>query len=53
MLLICSELPELLGLATTVHVLKEGRLMQTFLNGTATEDAVLRAAVGVGTSADA
>ncbi|MFZ4896290.1 sugar ABC transporter ATP-binding protein [Plantibacter sp. Mn2098] len=46
-LLISSELPELLGLADRVHVLREGRMIRTLSTAEATEDAVLRAAVGL------
>ncbi|HXH34065.1 MAG TPA: ATP-binding cassette domain-containing protein [Plantibacter sp.] len=47
-LLISSELPELLGLADRVHVLREGRMIRSLSTSEATEEAVLRAAVGIG-----
>lgn len=46
-LLISSELAELLELADKVHVLHEGRMSATLVGADVTEEAVLRAAVGV------
>lgn len=47
-LLISSELPELLELSDHVHVLHEGALKAQFARARATEKAVLAAAVGMG-----
>jgi rhamnose transport system ATP-binding protein len=46
-LLISSELPEMLLLADRVLVIREGRLVQEFTNEEATEEAVIAAAAGV------
>lgn len=46
-LVISSELPELLALADVVHVLHEGAMTATFHRSDATPDRVLRAAMGV------
>jgi ABC-type sugar transport system ATPase subunit len=46
-LIISSELPELLALADVVHVLHEGRVTSTFAHNEADADQVLRAAMGV------
>ncbi|WP_449407320.1 sugar ABC transporter ATP-binding protein [Microbacterium maritypicum] len=51
-LVISSELPELIALSDHVHVLREGRMTASFTREQATEDAVLRAAVGAVVSAD-
>ncbi|WP_228122589.1 sugar ABC transporter ATP-binding protein [Saccharothrix syringae] len=45
-LLISSELPEVLGMADRVLVLREGRLVAELPRGRATEEAVVRAATG-------
>jgi len=50
-LVISSELPELIALSDHVHVLREGHMTASFTREQATEDAVLRAAVGAGVSA--
>ncbi|MFD4957782.1 sugar ABC transporter ATP-binding protein [Microbacterium sp. NPDC058389] len=49
-LVISSELPELLALSDQVHVLREGRMTASYSREQATEDAVLRAAVGAAVS---
>jgi len=46
-LLISSELTELLELSEVVHVLHEGRVTRTLTGSSITEESVLRAAVGV------
>ncbi len=46
-LLISSELPELLGLATRILVLREGRLRGELAQGEATQDALLRLMAGL------
>lgn len=51
-LVISSELPELIALSDHVHVLREGRMIASFTREQATEDSVLRAAVGAGVNAD-
>jgi len=45
-LMISSELPEVLGMADRVLVLREGRITAEFSRADATEDAVMRAATG-------
>jgi ABC-type sugar transport system ATPase subunit len=45
-LMISSELPEVLGVADRILVLHEGRLAGEFASGDATEDAIMRAATG-------
>jgi len=45
-LMISSELPEVLGMADRILVLHEGRLAGEFASGDATEDAIMRAATG-------
>ena len=45
-LMISSELPEVLGMADRVVVLFEGRLTRTFERAEATEDAIMHAATG-------
>ncbi len=45
-LMISSELPEVLGVADRVLVLREGRLMAEFSRGEATESAIMKAATG-------
>jgi rhamnose transport system ATP-binding protein len=46
-LMISSELPEVLGMADRVVVLFEGRVMREFARAEADEDAIMRAATGV------
>jgi rhamnose transport system ATP-binding protein len=46
-LMISSELPEVLGMADRIVVLFEGRLMREFLRSEATEDAIMLAATGL------
>ncbi len=50
-LMISSELPEVLGMADRVLVLHEGRITATLTRSEATEDAVMRAASGIETEA--
>jgi rhamnose transport system ATP-binding protein len=45
-LMISSELPEVLGMADRVVVLFEGRVMREFARSEADEDAIMRAATG-------
>src|SRR6185436_9007850 len=45
-LMISSELPEVLGMADRVVVLFEGRLTRTFERAEASEDAIMHAATG-------
>ena len=45
-LMISSELPEVLGMADRILVLREGRLAAEFDSGDANEDAIMRAATG-------
>jgi len=45
-LMISSELPEVLGMADRVLVMQEGRLVRTLARAEATEEAVVRAATG-------
>jgi rhamnose transport system ATP-binding protein len=45
-LMISSELPEVLGMADRVLVMREGRLAAEFSRADATEETVLSAAVG-------
>jgi rhamnose transport system ATP-binding protein len=45
-LMISSELPEVLGVADRILVLHEGRLAAEIARGDATEDAIMRAATG-------
>jgi rhamnose transport system ATP-binding protein len=45
-LMISSELPEVLGLADRILVLHEGRLAGEFSRAEATEDTIMRAATG-------
>lgn len=47
-ILITSELPELLALCDTVLVLHEGEIAGRFTHDTATEEAVVRCAIGLG-----
>ena len=47
MLLISSELEEVLGLAHRVLVMRRGRIVAEFDGRTVSEDAVMRAAFGV------
>jgi len=46
-LMISSELPEVLGMADRIVVLFEGRVMREFLRADATEDAIMHAATGL------
>jgi rhamnose transport system ATP-binding protein len=46
-LMISSELPEVLGMADRIVVLFEGRVMREFLRAEATEDAIMHAATGL------
>jgi rhamnose transport system ATP-binding protein len=46
-LMISSELPEVLGMADRIVVLFEGRVMREFARAEADEDAIMRAATGV------
>jgi rhamnose transport system ATP-binding protein len=46
-LMISSELPEVLGMADRIVVLFEGRVMREFLRADASEDAIMRAATGL------
>jgi len=46
-LMISSELPEVLGMADRVVVLFEGRVMRQFARAEADEDAIMRAATGM------
>jgi rhamnose transport system ATP-binding protein len=52
-LVISSELPEMLLLADRVLVIREGRLVHEFTNAEATEEAVVAAAAGVFTAVPA
>ena len=47
-LMISSELPEVLGMADRIVVLFEGRVMREFARAEADEDAIMRAATGHG-----
>jgi rhamnose transport system ATP-binding protein len=46
-LMISSELPEVLGMADRIVVLFEGRVMREFARSDATEDAIMHAATGM------
>ncbi len=46
-LMISSELPEVLGMADRIIVLFEGRVMRAFERAEATEDAIMHAATGM------
>jgi rhamnose transport system ATP-binding protein len=46
-LMISSELPEVLGMADRIVVLFEGRVMREFARDDATEDAIMHAATGI------
>jgi rhamnose transport system ATP-binding protein len=46
-LMISSELPEVLGMADRIVVLFEGRVMREFVRAEATEDAIMHAATGL------
>jgi rhamnose transport system ATP-binding protein len=46
-LMISSELPEVLGMADRIVVLFEGRVMQEFARADATEDVIMHAATGL------
>jgi rhamnose transport system ATP-binding protein len=46
-LMISSELPEVLGMADRIVVLFEGRVMREFARADATEDAIMHAATGL------
>jgi ABC-type sugar transport system ATPase subunit len=45
-LMISSELPEVLGMADRILVLREGRIMATFSKEEADEASIMRAATG-------
>jgi ABC-type sugar transport system ATPase subunit len=45
-LMISSELPEVLGVADRILVIHEGRLTGEFARADATEDKIMRAATG-------
>ena len=45
-LMISSELPEVLGVADRILVMREGRLTGEFARADATEDKIMRAATG-------
>jgi ABC-type sugar transport system ATPase subunit len=45
-LMISSELPEVLGVADRILVIHEGRLAGEFARADATEDKIMRAATG-------
>jgi ABC-type sugar transport system ATPase subunit len=47
-MLISSELPEVLGISDRVVVMREGRITADLIRAEATEQAVLRAALGIG-----
>ena len=49
-LLISSELPELLSLSERILVLREGRVVGELSRGEATQDALLRLMAGLGAS---
>jgi ABC-type sugar transport system ATPase subunit len=51
-LLISSELPEVLGMSDRVLVMRHGRLVAEFGRDAATEERVMRAAAGVSESAE-
>jgi len=51
-LVISSELPEVLTLADRVLVMREGRLAATFPRAEATEEAIVAAGTGQGNRAD-
>jgi rhamnose transport system ATP-binding protein len=46
-LMISSELPEVLGMADRIVVLFEGRVMREFLRAEASEDELMHAATGM------
>ena len=46
-LMISSELPEVLGMADRIVVLFEGRVSRSFTRAEADEDAIMRAATGL------
>jgi rhamnose transport system ATP-binding protein len=46
-LMISSELPEVLGMADRIIVLFEGRVMREFARADANEDSIMRAATGL------
>jgi rhamnose transport system ATP-binding protein len=46
-LMISSELPEVLGMADRIIVLFEGGVMREFVRAEATEDAIMHAATGI------
>jgi rhamnose transport system ATP-binding protein len=50
-LLISSELPEVLGMSDRVLVMREGRLVAEFARSEATQERVIQAAAGVGAAA--
>ena len=46
-LMISSELPEILGMSDRVLVMREGRLVAEFAREEATQEGIVRAAAGV------
>jgi rhamnose transport system ATP-binding protein len=52
-LMISSELPEVLGMADRVLVMREGRIVQEIARADADEETVVRAATGQATAAPA
>ncbi len=52
-LLVSSELPEVLGLSTRVAVMREGRIVATLPRAEATAERVLQAMAGVGVAVEA
>ncbi|HEX3551576.1 MAG TPA: sugar ABC transporter ATP-binding protein [Candidatus Elarobacter sp.] len=51
--MVSSELPEVLGMSHRVLVVRDGRIRAEFARGAATPDAVIAAATGVGARAEA
>jgi ABC-type sugar transport system ATPase subunit len=50
-LMISSELPEILGVSDRILVMREGRLMAEFSRAEATQDRIMQAATGQSASA--